>query len=139
MGTVLLLLLLLLLAPLGAGLLARLVAQVRSAPLAQGRRSGRELLITRVFDALSGPGRVGDALWRQGLVERIVADPRTPRTVLEACQLCRSADRVEVLLRRCGSPAEMVAVAQRISRATRQVIDYATSQGLAENLEEGQE
>jgi hypothetical protein len=126
MGAVLLLLLLLLLLPLAV---RRLL----------GRRPlpGREALIAQVLEAISGPARVGDALWRQGLVERLVGDPRTPRAVLEACQLCRSADRVELLLRRARSSSEALAMAQRISRATREVLDYATAHGLAENLEEG--
>ncbi len=103
-----------------------------------GRRPlpGREALIAQVLEAISGPARVGDALWRQGLVERLVGDPRSPGRA-GGLQLCRSADRVELLLRRARSSSEALAMAQRISRATREVLDYAHSPRLAENLEEG--
>lgn len=88
-----------------------------------------EATIQEVMEALCGPRKPGDALWRQGLVQRVLDCEEAPRAVLEAALLIRSPEAVELHLRRaCGNAATWQAAAE-VLEAVRTVVAWTDDQG----------
>ena len=88
-----------------------------------------EATIQEVMQALCGPRKPGDALWRQGLVQRVLDCEETPRAVLEAALLIGSPEAVELHLRRAyGNTATWQAAAE-VLEAVRTVVAWTDDQG----------
>lgn len=108
-----------------------------SAPLgtAQRRQQQRpkppttEQLIGEVMAAFVGYDRVGDAFWRQGLIQRVLEHDDTPRAVREAALLVKSPEAIELHLRRARGPAATNRAAQEAIAAAQTVLAWTEEQG----------
>ena len=91
-----------------------------------------EETIQEVMTTLCGPDCVGDALWRQGLLQMVIDYDDTPRNVREAAYLIRSADAVELHLRRARGAAATRAASMEIIRAVQTVLAWTQEMGWSE-------
>ena len=94
-----------------------------------------EATIEQVLGAMVGPECGGDRLWHQGLVERVLNDPDTPRKIREATILIRSPEAVELHLRRARGPAATISAAQQILQATQRVLAYTEELGWSQSID----
>ena len=88
-----------------------------------------EETIQEVMATLCGPDRVGDALWRQGLIQQVLDHDDTPRNIREAAYLIRSPEAVELHLRRARGAAATRAASMEIIRAAKTVLAWTEDQG----------
>lgn len=88
-----------------------------------------EQLIQQVLAGFVGFDRVGDALWRQGLIERVLEHDDTPRRVREAALLVRSVEAVELHMRRARGPAATARAGQEVIAAAQLVLAWTEAQG----------
>ena len=91
-----------------------------------------EALITDTMTALAGPEHVGDALWRQGLAQRVLDHEDTPRNVREAALLIKSPESAELHMRRAKGVGPTTRASMDIVRAVETVVGWAEEQGMAE-------
>ena len=94
-----------------------------------------ESIIQELLGALVGIDKPGDALWRQGIIQRVLDDPDTPRNVREAAFLIRSADAVELHCRRAKGKAATNRAGLEILRAVQTVLAWTNEQGWTESDE----
>ena len=71
----------------------------------------------------------GDALWRQGLAQRVIDHEDTPRNVREAALLVKSPEMVELHLRRARTRAATRKASMDIIRAVQTVVEWTNQQG----------
>jgi len=88
-----------------------------------------ESIITEVMTTISGPESVGDSIWRQGLVQRVIDYDDTPRNVREAALLIRSPEAAELHMRRAKGQAATRKAALDVIRAVQTVLAFTHSQG----------
>ena len=69
------------------------------------RQTSTEQIIDETMSAICGPTNVGDALWRQGLAATVINSEEAPRKVLEAALGVKSAEMIELRLRRARGVA----------------------------------
>ena len=81
------------------------------------------------METIVGPGCVGDALWNQGLVDRVLAYEDTPRNVREAAVLIRNPEACELHCRRARGPAATNRAALEITRAIQTVLAWTEEVG----------
>ncbi|WP_415409811.1 DUF4236 domain-containing protein [Synechococcus sp. A10-1-5-9] len=81
-----------------------------------------EQIIADTMAALVGHDRPGDALWRQGLVQKVIDHDDTPRRIREAAFLIRSPEAVELHLRRAKGAAATRRASLQIIRAVQDVV-----------------
>ena len=91
-----------------------------------------EETIQEVLAFMVGPNRVGDALWRQGLVQRVLDYDDTPRSIREAAYLIRSPEAVELHMRRARTVAATRKASLEIIPAVQTVVVWTTEQGWSE-------
>ena len=91
-----------------------------------------EETIQEVLAFMVGPNRVGDALWRQGLVQRVLDYDDTPRSIREAAYLIRSPEAVELHMRRARTGAATRKASLEIIPAVQTVVVWTTEQGWSE-------
>ena len=94
-----------------------------------------EQLIAEVMETLCGPSHVGQALWGQGLAQRVIDHEDTPRPIREAAHLVRSPEAVELHLRRAKGKAATQRAASEVLTAIRQVLTWTESQGWSQSLD----
>ena len=88
-----------------------------------------EETIQEVLAFLVGPNRPGDALWRQGLLQRVLDYDNAPRSIREAAYLIRSPEAVELHMRRARTDAATRKASLEIIRAVQTVVVWTTEQG----------
>ena len=88
-----------------------------------------EQTIRMLMETIVGPGCVGDALWNQGLVDRVLAYEDTPRNVREAAVLIRNPEACELHCRRARGPAATNRAALEITRAIQTVLAWTEEMG----------
>jgi hypothetical protein len=88
-----------------------------------------EATIQEVMATLTGPDHVGDALWRQGLVQMVLDHDDTPRSIREAAYLIRSPEAVELHLRRARTGGATRRASLEIISAVRTVLAWTEEQG----------
>jgi len=88
-----------------------------------------EQTIRMLMRGIIGPECVGDALWRQGLVDRVLAYEDTPRNVREAAVLIRNPEACELHCRRARGPAATNRAALEVTRAIQTVLAFTEAQG----------
>ena len=88
-----------------------------------------EETIQEVLAFLVGPNRPGDALWRQGLLQRVLDYDNAPRSIREAAYLIRSPEAVELHMRRARTGAATRKASLEIIRAVQTVVVWTTEQG----------
>ena len=88
-----------------------------------------ESIIQELLGALVGIDKPGDALWRQGLIERVLNDAATPRKVREAALLIKSPEMVELHCRRARGKAATNRAGLEILRAVQTVLAWTNEQG----------
>ena len=88
-----------------------------------------EQIIQDLLGALVGIDKPGDTLWRQGLVDRVLDDPETPRQVREAALLIKSPEMVELHCRRAKGMAATNRAGIEIIHAVQTVLDWAAEKG----------
>lgn len=88
-----------------------------------------EQTINSVLGALVGIDKPGDALWRQGLIDRVLNDPDTPRNVREAALLIKSPEMVELHCRRARGKAATHRAGLDVLRAVQTVVAWTNEQG----------
>ena len=91
-----------------------------------------ESIIDDVMSTLVGPEQVGDALWRQKLVQMVLDHDDTPRHVREAALLVKSPEMAELVMRRAKGKAATVKAGHQVIKAAMTVIEWAQQQGWAE-------
>jgi len=94
-----------------------------------------EATIAEVMGVMVGPDHVGDALWNQGLLQKVLDYDDTPRNVREAAFLIRSPEAVELHLRRARGRAATITAAQQILRAAQTVLTYTEAQGWSQSVD----
>lgn len=100
----------------------------------QRQRQGTQLptteaTIQELMAAISGPDCVGDALWRQGLAQRVIDYPDTPRRVREAALLVRSPEAAELHCRRARGKAATIKASREVVHAIETVLQFTEAQG----------
>lgn len=90
-----------------------------------------EQVIQEVMGTLSGPGHVGDALWRQGLAQRVLDHADTPRDIREAALRIKSPEAAELHLRRAKGPDRLHKASMEVIDAVKVVLAYCEQQGWA--------
>ena len=88
-----------------------------------------EETIQEVLAFLVGPNRPGDALWRQGLLQRVLDYDNAPRSIREAAYLIRSPEAVELHMRRARTGAATRKASLEIIRAIQTVVVWTTGKG----------
>ena len=88
-----------------------------------------EAIIDELMGTLCGPEKVGDALWRQGLVQRVLDHDDTPRRVREAALLIKSPEAAELHLRRARGKAATVAASNQVINVVKTVLAFTEGQG----------
>ena len=88
-----------------------------------------EQTIKDVLAFLVGPNRPGDALWRQGLIQRVIDYDNAPRLIREAAYLIRSPEAVELHMRRARTGAATRKASLEIIRAVQTVLVWTTKKG----------
>ena len=91
-----------------------------------------EQTIRDVMGTLTGPEHVGDALWRQGLLQRVLDHDDVPRPVREAAYLIRSPEACELHLRRARGSAATRRASLEVIRAVQTVLAWTEEQGWSE-------
>lgn len=107
----------------------RSTAQRRQAQRPTPSVPSTEATIQEVMATLSGPDCVGDALWRQGLAQKVIDHDDTPRRVREAALLIKSPEMVELHLRRARAGAATRKAAMDVIRAVQTVLAFTSEQG----------
>ena len=88
-----------------------------------------EAIINQVMSTLCGPERVGDALWRQGLVQIVIDHDDVPRPVREAAYLIRSPEAAELHMRRARGAAATNRASMEVVKAVQTVLAYTEEMG----------
>ena len=88
-----------------------------------------EAIINQVMGTLCGPEHVGDALWRQGLVQMVIDHDDVPRPVREAAYLIRSPEAAELHMRRARGPAATNRASMEVINAVQNVLAYTEEMG----------
>jgi len=88
-----------------------------------------EETIQEVLAFMVGPNRPGDALWRQGLLQRVLDYDNSPRSIREAAYLIRSPEAVELHMRRARTGAATRKASLEIIRAVQTVVVWTTEKG----------
>ena len=88
-----------------------------------------EETIQEVLAFMVGPNRPGDALWRQGLLQRVLDYDNAPRSIREAAYLIRSPEAVELHMRRARTGAATRKASLEIIRAIQTVVVWTTGKG----------
>ena len=91
-----------------------------------------EAIIADTMATLAGPQHVGDALWRQGLAQRVLDHEDTSRNVCEATLLIKSPVSAELHMRRAQGVGPTTRASLDIVRAVETVGGRAEEQGMAE-------
>ena len=91
-----------------------------------------EETIQEILAFMVGPNRPGDALWRQGLLQRVLDYDNAPRSIREAAYLIRSPEAVELHMRRARTGAATRKASLEIIRAVQTVVVWTTEQGWSE-------
>ncbi len=86
---------------------------------------------------LVGPTCLGDALWRQGLAERVINHEDTPRRIREAAIGVKSAEMVELRLRRARGVAATKKAALDVIRDVKIVVGFTEQMGWSVDGEKG--
>ena len=110
----------------------RSTSQRRQAQRPAPKLPTTEAIITDTMAALAGPEHVGDALWRQGLAQRVLDHEDTPRNVREAALLIKSPESAELHMRRAKGVGPTTRASLDIVRAVETVVGWAEEQGMAE-------
>lgn len=107
----------------------RSTAQRRQAQRPAPAIPSTEAIIDELMGTLCGPEQVGDALWRQGLVQRVLDHDDTPRRVREAALLIKSPEAAELHLRRARGKAATIAASNQVINAVKTVLAFTNEQG----------
>ena len=107
----------------------RSVSQRRQQQRPSRQSTSTEQIIDEVMATICGPEAVGDALWRQGLAQRVIDHDDTPRNVREAALLIKSPESAELHLRRARGAAATRRASLDVIRAVQTVIGWTTDQG----------
>lgn len=113
----------------------RSVAQRRQSQRSVPQTTSTEQIIQDVMATIAGPEQVGDALWRQGLVQQVIDFDDTPRKVREAALLIKSPEMVELHMRRARGQASTVRAGREALQAATTVIEWAEDQGWTSSVE----
>ena len=109
----------------------RSTAQRRQAQRPAPAVPSTEAIIQDVMGTLVGPKQVGDALWRQGLLQKVLDHDDTPRNVREAALLIKSPEAAELHMRRARGLAATHKAGMDVIRAVQAVVAYGEEQGWA--------
>ena len=90
------------------------------------RLTSTETIISELLAALM---ETGDALWRQGLVQRVLDYPETPRKVREAAYSIRNIECCELHCRRAKGVAATKRAALEVIQAVQTVLGYTEEMG----------
>lgn len=90
------------------------------------RKTSTEQIISELMSALL---ETGDALWRQGLVQRVLDYPDTPRKEREAAYSIRSIESCELHCRRARGPAATKRAALEVISAVQTVLAFTEQMG----------
>ena len=90
-----------------------------------------EEVVQDVMGTLCGPGHVGEYLWRQGLVQKVLDHDDTPRNTREAALLVKSPEAAELHMRRARGLAATHRAGMDVIRAVQAVVSYCEEQGWA--------
>lgn len=96
------------------------------------RETSTEATIKEVLGVMVGPECVGDAFWRQGLIDRVLNYEDTPRRIREAALLVKSPEMVELHLRRARGVAATRRAAQEVVQAAQSVLAFTEEMGWSE-------
>ncbi len=96
-------------------------------------QTGTEAVIQELLSALL---ETGDALWRQGLVDRVLEYPDTPRKVREAAYSIRSIEACELHCRRARGPVATRRAALDVINAVQIVLAFTEEQGWSQPAQE---
>ena len=88
-----------------------------------------EAIINQLMSTLCGPEHVGDALWQQGLMQRVLDYDDTPRTVREAALLIKSPEASELHMRRAHGAAATNRASMEVVKAVQTVHAYTEEMG----------
>ncbi|KZR87148.1 hypothetical protein MITS9509_00999 [Synechococcus sp. MIT S9509] len=88
-----------------------------------------EAIIQEVMATLCGPDHVGDALWRQGLVDHVLEFDNTPRPVREAALPIKPPESAELHMRRAHVAAATRRASLEIIHAVQTVLAWTEDQG----------
>ncbi len=99
--------------------------QQRSAP----QTTSTEQIIDEVMATICGPESIGAALWRLGLIHRVLEFDNTPRNVREAALLIKSPESCELHLRRARGSAATRRASLEVIRAVQTVLAWTEDQG----------
>ena len=94
-----------------------------------------ESIIQDLLNVLVGFDKPGDALWRQGLIARVLDDPDTPRTVREAALVFKRPEMVALHCRRAHGKAATNRAGMEIINAVQTVLAWTNEQGWSESDE----
>ena len=92
-----------------------------------------EAIINQVMGTLCGPEHVGDALWRQGLVQQVIDHDDVPRPVREAALLIKSPEAAELHMRRARGPAATNRASMEVINAVQKVLAYTEEMGWSQS------
>ena len=104
----------------------------RERQLLQRRENGytsTEWIITDLMDILCEPKSYGAALWDGGLAQQTLEHPETPRQIREQALLIKSAETIELHLRRARGVAATKRAANEVLAAVAAVMDWTKEQG----------
>lgn len=101
------------------------------------RKTSTEQIIDETMSAICGPDNIGDALWRQGLAERVINSEDTPRAVRSAAQGVKSPEMVELRLRKAKSPAATRREALNIIQDIQTLLRFTEQMGWSRPAQEG--
>ena len=108
----------------------------RQAQRAEPQLPTTQEIVDDVLGCLVGPSQVGDAIWRQGLAQRVLDHPDTPRAVRSAALLIKSPESAELHIRRATSPAATYRAGREVTQAVMAVIKYGKEQGWVSDAED---
>ena len=111
---------------------ARSTRERQQAQRVRPQETSTESTIREVMAAMVGPEAVGDAFWRQRLIDRVLNYEDTPRRIREAALLVKSAEMVELHMRRARGPAATRRAAQQVIQAAQDVLAWTEEMGWSE-------
>ena len=99
------------------------------------QQTSTEAIIQELLGALVGIDKPGDALWRQGLIDRVLNDPNTPRKVRSAALLIKSPESCELHCRRARGRAATKRAALEVIESVQIVLAWTAEQGWSSSNE----
>ena len=99
------------------------------------QQTSTEAIIDELMGALVGIDKPGDAMWRQGLIDRVLNDPNTPRKVRSAALLIKSPESCELHCRRARGRAATKRAALEVIESVQIVLAWTAEQGWSSSNE----